>query len=143
MKEVIKSLESILANNYALTIKTQNYHWNVTGPNFKSLHLLFEEQYVDLAAANDVLAERIRQLGGKVDASFEAFAKLSEIKNGGSNLDAAMMLEDLSASNRTVCKLLHDGIKIAQKHADEGTADILITRLEACEKSIWMLEASL
>lgn len=142
MKDVIKSLESILANNYALTVKTQNYHWNVTGPNFKSLHLLFEEQYNDFAAANDVVAERIRQLGGKVNASFEAFAKLSEIKNGSSNLDAAMMLEDLAASNRILCKLLKDGIKAAQNKEDEGTADILITRLEACEKNIWMLEAS-
>lgn len=143
MKDVIKSLESILANNYALTIKTQNYHWNVTGPNFKSLHLMFEEQYNELAAANDELAERIRQLGGKVDASFDAFAKLSEIKNGSSNLDAAMMLEDLAESHRLISKLLNDGIKLAQKNNDEGTADILITRLEAHQKDIWMLEASL
>ncbi len=143
MKEVIKSLESVLANSYVLSIKTQNYHWNVTGPNFKTLHLLFEEQYNELAIAIDEIAERIRMLGSKVDASFQAFAKLSQIKDGSNNLDSAMMIEDLAKSHHVIIKILKDGIQIAQKNDDEATADLFITRLEAHDKAAWMLEASI
>ena len=140
---MIKSLEVIVANSYALALKTQNYHWNVTGPNFKSLHEMFDAQYTDLAAAIDEVAERIRMLGGKVDAGFETFSKLSEIKSGDKNFNSAEMLKDLAASHKILSKMLKEGIVIAQEHHDEASADILITRAEIHDKHIWMIEASL
>lgn len=143
MQDVIKTLEEIVANTYALAVKTQNYHWNVTGPNFKPLHELFGAHYAELALAIDEVAERIRQLGSKVEASFESFSKLSKIKNGSSNFDSAAMLEDLSASHRIIIQMLKNGIELVQKNGDEATADILITRVEAHEKNVWMIEASL
>ncbi len=143
MKEVIKALESITANTYALAVKTQNYHWNVTGPHFKPLHELFGAQYEEMSLAIDELAERIRMLGSKVEASFEAFAKLSVIKNGNKNLTSEKMVKDLADSQKALTLMLKNGIEIAQKNGDEATADILITRLEAHDKMGWMLLASL
>ena len=143
MKDVIKNLETIVANSYALAVKTQNYHWNVTGPNFKSLHEMFDVQYTDLAAAVDEIAERIRMLGSKIDASFEAFNKLSKIKNGNKNLSSSEMLKDLASGHKIIVKMLREGLVIAQKNNDEAIADLLITRVEAHDKNIWMIEASL
>lgn len=141
-KEVIKSLEVILASSYGLAIKTQNYHWNVTGANFKSLHEMFGAQYEELADAIDELAERIRALGEKVDGSFENFSKLSKVKAGDKNLKANDMLKDLVSSHETIIKLLHVGIKVAQKASDEATADMFIGRVESHEKAVWMLHSS-
>ncbi len=140
---IIKNLEVILATSYALTIKTQNYHWNVTGENFKSLHEMFGAQYEEIFTALDEIAERIRALGSKVEANFEHFAKLSTIKSSSEKLNAETMLKNLSNDHKTVVELLNEGIKVAQESNDEGTADMLIGRLKAHEKTIWMLEASL
>ncbi len=143
MKEVIKSLETIVASTYGLTLKTQNYHWNVTGPNFKPLHELFGVQYEEMQTAIDDLAERIRSLGSKVDATFMAFDKLSKVKAGDNKINASAMLKDLAASHKIVIKLLKDGVVLAQKNHDEATADMLISRLEVHDKNLWMIEASL
>ena len=143
MKDLIQNLEMVVANSYVLAVKTQNYHWNVTGPNFKSLHEMFGAQYEDLSAAIDEIAERVRMMGNKIDASFEAFSELSEIKSGNKNFNSVEMLQDLAASHKTLVKMLKSGIVIAQNYHDEATADILITRAEIHDKHIWMIEASL
>lgn len=140
--EVVKTLEEVLANSYALVVKTQNYHWNITGANFKPLHELFGAQYEELFAALDELAERIRTLGVKVEASFEHFAKLSKAKKGNESLNANEMLRDLILDNQALIKALKAGIVTAQKNGDEATADIFITRTQIHEKAVWMLESS-
>lgn len=140
--QTIVVLENVLANSYALLIKTQNYHWNVAGENFKSLHELFEVQYNDLFESVDLIAERLRALGHKVDASFDAFAKLSAGKKANKNAASAEMIKDLINDNEALVKVLKAGIKTAQDENDEGTADIFITRIKALEKAVWMLEAS-
>ena len=140
--QALVSLEKVLANSYALYLKTQNYHWNVVGANFKSLHELFNEQYNDLAAAIDEIAERIRALGVKVDGTFENFSKLSKIKSGDKNAKNEAMIRDLISGNETVADFLKEGIKAAQSEQDEGTADLLIGRLKIHEKAIWMLQSS-
>jgi len=143
MKEIIKNLETILASTYSLAVKTQNYHWNVVSQNFKPLHELFGAQYSELALAIDEIAERIRALGPKIEASFSAFDSLSKVKNGNKNFSATEMLKDLALSHKIIVKLLQEGIKIAQKQGDEATADLLITRAKEHEKNIWMIESSI
>lgn len=141
--EVKKNLENILATSYGLALKTQNYHWNVTGPNFKSLHELFGLQYEEISLAIDVLAERIRMLGSKVEGTFAHFEKLSSIKAGDKNLDSIAMVKDLVAGNRLLIKMLKEGIDVAEENNDKATADILTTRVEAHDKNAWMLESSI
>ncbi len=140
--KVVKTLEEALANSYALTIKTQNYHWNVTGPNFKPLHELFQAQYEDLFDSTDEFAERMRALGVKVEASFEHFAKIAKTKKGDENLSAKEMVQDLALDHQSLIRLLKEAIVIAQENDDEGTADIFIQRVKIHEKALWMLESS-
>jgi starvation-inducible DNA-binding protein len=137
------SLEKTLANSYLLQLKLQNYHWNVVGANFKPLHELFGAQYEDVSSAIDEIAERLRAIGSKVEASFENFQKLSEIKSGNKNLKSDDMIKDLIASHEIVVQDLRDGIKAAQTEGDEVTADLFIGRANEHEKAIWMLSSSL
>lgn len=139
---VTESLKKVLANNYALYLKTQNYHWNVTGHNFKSLHMLFEEQYNDLFAANDEIAERVRTLGDKVAATFEIFAAASDIKGGNENADADTMLKELADDNEKIVKILQESLKSAQELNDEVTMGMIIDRMTIHEKAVWMLRSS-
>jgi starvation-inducible DNA-binding protein len=141
-KSITKELEKVLANSYALSLKTQNYHWNVEGENFKSLHELFGEQYEELSEAIDEIAERIRALGEKVEASFENFQTLSEIKKGDKNLKSAAMVNDLITGHEILVEILKSGIKAAQDESDEASADMLIGRVQVHEKAIWMLRSS-
>ena len=136
-------LKKVLANSYALSLKLQNYHWNVEGKNFKPLHDLFGEQYEELSDAIDDLAERIRALGSKVEASFDVFASLSEAKDGNHNASELEMINDLVADNESLVKSLNEGIKIAQDQGDEATADMFIERIQVHEKAAWMLRSSL
>ncbi len=140
--KVVKTLEEVLATSYALVVKTQNYHWNVTGENFKPLHELFGAQYEELFEALDEFAERIRALGIKVEASFEHFDKLRKTKKGNENLKAKEMLQDLILDHQFLVKMLKDGIVTAQKNGDEATADMFIGRVQIHEKALWMLESS-
>lgn len=135
-------LEEVLVNSYALMLKTQNYHWNVVGENFKPLHELFGAQYEELFAALDEIAERIRAIGSKVEATFENLQKLKKSKSGDKNLNAKAMLKDLITDHEALSKQLSEGVKIAQSEEDEGTADILISRAKVHEKALWMLESS-
>jgi starvation-inducible DNA-binding protein len=140
--KVVKVLEGVLANSYALSLKTQNYHWNVAGVDFKSLHELFGAQYSELALAIDEIAERIRALGNKVEASFEHFANLSKAKKGNENFSSKEMLQDLAIDHQALINELKEGIKVAQKNEDEATADIFIKRAQIHEKALWMIESS-
>lgn len=141
--QTIITLKQILANSFALSVKLQNYHWNVEGKNFKPLHELFSEQYEELSDAIDELAERIRALGSKVEASLDYFAKTKEAKDGDHNFDQNNMLQDLITDNEALVKSLNKGIEISQGEGDEATADMFIERIQVHEKAIWMLRSSL
>ena len=138
----LANLQKFLANSYVLLLKTQNYHWNVVGQNFKPLHDLFQVQYEDLFSAIDEIAERIRSLGAKVDGSFENFLHLASLKKANCKANASEMLLDLIADNETIIKQLHNFIKTAQEEQDEATADIFIQRAKVHEKALWMLVSS-
>lgn len=141
--KTIAQLKVILASSHIFSLKLQNYHWNVTGPNFKPLHELFGEQYEELSDAIDEIAERIRAIGGVVEANVVEFSKLSKIKCGDHNLNATAMLKDLSESHKTMVSLLNEGIKIGQEEGDEASVDLLIGRIAAHEKALWMIDSSI
>ena len=142
-KEVINHLNIVLLETYALYLKTQNYHWNVTGPNFYSLHNMFEEQYKELAEAIDDIAERIRALGEKVEASFLHFDKNKSIKDGNSANSSESMLKDLVQSQKVVIEKLVELSNVASQYGDKTSEDMAIQRLHAHEKQKWMLSSSL
>ncbi|MCP0913008.1 MULTISPECIES: Dps family protein [Legionella] len=142
MKELIDKLSIILADTYALYLKTQNYHWHVKGPQFKSLHELFEMQYQELAEAVDQMAERILIKGSNAPATFKEFERLKSIKDGDSNLNSNEMVSELAADHDTLVKDLDKAMEMAQKHNDEGTVNLLANRIESHEKARWMLRAS-
>jgi starvation-inducible DNA-binding protein len=142
-KNTIKALESMLANSYSLYLKTQNYHWNIRGSEFKSLHELFGAQYEELAKAIDEIAERIRALDSLVAASFKTFDKASKIKDGNQNSSSQIMLKELYDDNQFLAEIANSTLKIAQKEGDEATADMMISRIQAHNKNAWMLKSSL
>lgn len=140
--QTIQNLEKLLANSYALALKTQNYHWNVVGENFKPLHELFGAQYEEISDAIDEIAERIRALGSKVDGTFENFSKLSKIKSGDKALNKKDMIVDLVSGHEIIVEALKSAIKVAQDEGDEATADMFIGRIQVHEKAMWMLISS-
>jgi starvation-inducible DNA-binding protein len=140
--QTLIALDKILADSYLLMLKTQNYHWNVVGENFKALHELFQTQYEDLFSAIDEIAERIRALGSKVEGSFEHFKKLSDFRNANKNFDNRAMLQDLVNDNELISKILREAIKLAQDEGDEVSADLFIQRAKIHEKNVWMLISS-
>ncbi|WP_019217504.1 Dps family protein [Legionella tunisiensis] len=142
MSDVVKKLSIIMADTYALYLKTQNYHWHVTGPQFKALHELFEMQYLQLAEAADQVAERIRIMGHKAPATFKEFEQLKRIKDGDSSLDANQMVTELANDHDTLVKDLNQAMTLAQENNDEGTANLLSNHIEEHEKARWMLNAS-
>jgi starvation-inducible DNA-binding protein len=142
-KSVTDGLKKVLADSYALALKTQNYHWNVEGTRFRELHLMFQEQYTELAAAIDEVAERIRALGEKSPGGFAEFTKLSAIKDGHSNYDENQMVKDLWQSHQTLVTTLKKAHAAAEKAGDEPTVDLLVGRMAVHEKTAWMLRSSL
>lgn len=140
---VVQGLNQLLAETYVVYLKTQNFHWNVTGPMFYSYHLLFESQYKELALAIDELAERIRALGSFAPGSFVAYEKLSKIKEETNLPKALHMISLLSANNKMIIETIKKVLPSAEAAGDEGTADLLIKRLGIHEKSVWMLESHL
>ena len=137
------SLARLLADTYAVYLKTQNFHWNVTGPEFFSLHLLFEKQYLELAEQIDEMAERIRALGFFVDASFGGFKLLTSIKEEDKLLTAKDMLHHLVASHETVVRHARTLSALAEKENDPATVDLLGRRIGGHEKMAWMLRSQL
>jgi starvation-inducible DNA-binding protein len=142
-QNTINSLKIALADSYVLYLKTQNYHWNVTGPYFKSLHLMFEEQYNDLFTAVDLIAERIRALGEKAPGSFSIYSKLTNIKEGDENIDSNAMVKELANDQDIIVNTLTNTLKEAQSVSDEVTVGILTDRIEIHQKNAWMLKSSL
>jgi starvation-inducible DNA-binding protein len=142
MNSIIKKLEVALADTYALYLKTQNYHWHVRGPQFKSMHELFEMQYKELAEAVDLVAERILMLGHKAPATFTEFNQLKTIKDGDSNISANQMVSELAEDHSILVRDLNQAIRIAQENNDEGTVSLLSERIASHEKAHWMLGAS-
>jgi starvation-inducible DNA-binding protein len=142
MTDLISKLSIILADTYALYLKTQNYHWHVKGPQFKSLHELFEMQYLELAEAVDELAERILIKGHKAPATFKEFERLKSIQDGNSSANANTMVAELAKDHDTLVKDLDAAMLMAQEGNDEGTVNLLANRIEAHEKSRWMLQSS-
>lgn len=140
--QMTEGLAKLLADTYTLYLKTQNFHWNVTGPLFHSLHKMFEEEYVELAAAVDEIAERIRALGAIAPGSFAEFLKLTSIKEETSTLTASDMVKKLLSDHEIVIQHLQSLMPVAQGLNDEATLDLLITRTETHQKTAWMLRSS-
>lgn len=136
-------LKVVLANTYTLYLKTQNYHWNVMGPHFNSLHTFFEEQYKELAEAVDEIAERIRALGDNAPGSFAEFNDLKTITEAKTKIDAFTMIKDLIESHEMMIKNLNLILKQAEDEEDDVTQDMIVGRLAAHEKMLWMLRSHL
>ncbi len=140
---IAEQLSHALADTFTLALKTQNYHWNVTGEQFQQLHELFEEQYDDLYEAADDVAERMRALGVQAPGGLEAFAKLTKVREANSQLSAQEMIRDLAEEHRTLSKRLHGFRDQADEAGDPATVSILEDRMVTHDKFAWMLESHL
>ena len=140
---IAAGLSRLLADTYTLYLKTHNFHWNVTGPQFNSLHLMFETQYTELALAVDLIAERIRALGEPAPGSYSAFAKLSSIKEAEGVPAAEDMVRILAEDQLAVVRTARAVFPLADAAHDEPTADLLTQRMQVHEKTAWMLRANL
>jgi len=139
----VEALSKLLATTYTLYLKTQNYHWNVTGPMFNTLHSLFEDQYTEMAQAVDEIAERIRALGAFAPGSYSAFMAISTIKEEIGRPEATEMIANLTADHEAVAKLAHAVIDAAEPANDQASADLATRRLDVHEKNAWMLRSHL
>ena len=137
-----EALSLVLADTYALYLKTQNYHWNVKGACFPELHLMFETQYRELAEAVDLIAERIRTLGYKVSATFAEFSKQTCVQEGDGTLPASEMVHGLGYDHERVAQALHAILPKAEKAHDYATVELLTQRMVVHEKFAWMLRSS-
>jgi starvation-inducible DNA-binding protein len=142
-RKVADGLSKVLADTYTLYLKTHNFHWNVTGPMFQTLHLMFETQYTELALAVDLVAERIRALGHPAPGTYAAYAKLSSIKEQEGVPAAKDMIRLLVEGNEAVARTARAVFPAADKAGDEPTADLLTQRLQVHEKTAWMLRSLL
>jgi starvation-inducible DNA-binding protein len=140
---IAAGLSKVLADTYTLYLKTHNYHWNVTGPMFQTLHVMFEGQYNELALAVDSIAERIRALGVKAPATYAEFLKLSSIKETHGDLSANQMIAELVSGQEAVTRTARAMFAIVDECHDEPTADLLTQRMQSHEKTAWMLRSML
>ena len=136
-------LSRLLADSYTLYLKTHNFHWNVTGPMFNTLHLMFETQYNELALAVDLIAERIRALGVEAPGSYREFGKLTQVKESEGSPDAQEMIRQLVAGQETVVRTARSVFPDVEAAHDEATADLLTQRMQLHEKTAWMLRSLL
>ncbi len=139
--KIAAGLSRLLADSYTLYLKTHNFHWNVTGPMFVTLHQLFEEQYTELALAVDEIAERIRALGHPAPGSYGEFQALTSIRDDAGTLDAQAMVAALVSAQETVARTAREIFPIVEAAADEPSADLLTQRMQAHEKNAWMLRS--
>ncbi len=142
-KAVVDSLSTLLASSYTLYLKTHNYHWNVTGPMFTTLHTLFETQYTELALAVDEIAERIRTVGAFAPGSYTAFAKLTTVKEENGRPKATDMIRNLVADQEAIAKAARAVIAAGEKAGDQATVDLATRRLDVHQKNAWMLQSHL
>ena len=141
--QIATGLAEVLADSYTLYLKTQSFHWNVTGPMFQTLHTLFEQQYTELATAVDQLAERIRALGIYAPGSFSRFQAMSSIQEETGVPLANRMLEQLLEGHEAVIRTARKVLPVAQEAHDEATVDLLVNRMSVHEKTAWMLRSML
>lgn len=142
-QEIAEQLSRLLADSYTLYLKTHNYHWNVTGAQFNTLHEMFEQQYTELAAAIDEIAERIRALGLPAPGSYTRFLELTSIEEATGGEDADEMLRQLLIGQETVVRTARQAFPAADAANDEPTADLLTQRMQIHEKNAWMLRSML
>ncbi|PMS23317.1 DNA starvation/stationary phase protection protein [Trinickia dabaoshanensis] len=142
-KKIADGLSRLLADTYTLYLKTHNFHWNVTGPMFNTLHLMFEGQYNELALAVDAIAERIRALGVHAPGSYKDFAKLSSIPEADGVPAAEEMIRQLVQGQEAVARTAREIFAAADAANDQPTADLLTQRLQTHEKTAWMLRSML
>lgn len=140
-QKVAEGLKKLLADSYTLYLQTHNFHWNVTGPQFRELHLMFEEQYTELAVAVDDIAERIRTLGVEAPGTYKSFANLSSIKEVEGVPAAAEMVKLLNHGHEQVVKTCREVLKTAQDAGDESSVALVSDRMRVHEKTAWMLRA--
>jgi starvation-inducible DNA-binding protein len=140
---IADGVSRVLADTYTLYLKTHNYHWNVTGPMFNTLHLMFETQYNEMWTAADLLAERIRSLGVFAPGSYEQFARLTVIAEAEGVPDAEAMIADLVSGHEAVTRTIRSIFATVEAAHDESTADLLTQRLQIHEKTAWMLRSML
>lgn len=141
--KIVDSLSTVLGDAFMLYLKTHNFHWNVTGPMFSTLHVMFEEQYTEQWNALDEIAERIRALGHFAPATSQRYVQLSSIKEEPEVLSAKEMIRQLVEGNEILVRTMRAGVKVADDLDDFPTADMLTTRMEVHEKNAWMLRSFL
>jgi starvation-inducible DNA-binding protein len=140
---IANGLSRLLADSYTLYLKTHNFHWNVTGPMFVTLHQLFEEQYTELAAAVDEIAERIRALGHPAPGTYREFQALTSIEDDDGDLDARGMITALVKAQETVARTARNAFPAVDAASDEPSGDLLTQRMQVHEKNAWMLRSLL
>ena len=140
-QEIAEGLKYLLADSYTLYLLTHNFHWNVTGPQFRELHLLFEEQYTELAVAVDDIAERIRTLGVVAPGTYREFAALSSLEEVEGVPTAAHMVDILTRAHEQVVRTCRDVLRKAQRGDDESSVALISDRMRIHEKTAWMLRA--
>ncbi len=141
--EIANGLSKLLADTYSLYLKTHNFHWNVTGPMFQTLHLMFETQYNELALAVDLVAERIRSLGFPAPGTYSEFARLSSIRETSGAPKAEEMIQLLVEGQEAIVRTARSVFPVTEKASDEATADLLTQRIQLHEKTAWMLRSLL
>jgi len=142
-EKIAAGLGRLLADSYTLYLKTHNFHWNVTGPMFNTLHLMFEGQYTELATAVDLIAERIRALGVAAPGSYAQFTKLTRVKEETGTPNALDMVRQLVEGQETVVRTAREAFPAAEKVGDQPTMDLLTQRMQIHEKNAWMLRSLL
>nr|BFD58975.1 Dps family protein [Bdellovibrio sp. CKG001] len=142
-KKIADGLSRLLADSYTLYLKTHNFHWNVTGPHFQTLHVMFEGQYTELATAVDLIAERIRSLGVAAPGTYKEFAKLTSIEEPVGVPSATEMIEQLVQGQEAVVRTARSIFPLVEKAGDEVSADLLTQRMQLHEKTAWMLRSLL
>ena len=142
-QKITEHLNQLLADTYVLYLTTHNFHWNVTGPMFNSLHIMFMAQYTELWNAVDPIAERIRTLGHFVN-SYTSFSKLTKLKEApDKHISANEMIQFLISGHESIVVSIHSFLKLMEQYPDESTIDLLTQRLNIHEKTSWMLHANL
>lgn len=142
-RQIAEGLSRLLADTYSLYLKTHNFHWNVTGPMFQTLHLMFETQYTELALAVDLIAERIRALGYPAPGTYSDYAKLSSISETPGVPKATDMIRLLVEGQESVVRTARSIFPVVDQVNDEPTADLLTQRMQVHEKNAWMLRSLL
>ncbi len=142
-EHVVKALSKLLADTYTLYLKTHNYHWNVTGPMFNTLHTLFETEYTEYALAVDEIAERIRAIGARAAGSYTEFAELASVKEDRGSPPAMEMISNLVADQEATVASARKVVEVAEAAGDQATADLGVRRIETHEKNAWMLRSHL